>query len=262
MKKSKLLAIIGVVATFSVASSIFVASTAARYFETVAGTSTANVAPFEFSVDIGDDGELSVESDADFNLFDEEDIVPGSSGTMEIVITNTSSLPIEFNMDVLEITSEASANLPIVYEYNDRYYSNFDYAGIQDGGYTEDEEVYKSKNLYFYQNETEYVELYSTDAISKLIQGINNSYKMDEENALVYLNPNESYTIYIDWFWATSITTDEGSPLDGISAYEYYVSKFEDSTYEIYMEMTAEQVLTMEEVIKNHSNVEDIKPLS
>lgn len=146
--KNKTLRLALLVLLLAVVTMSVISGTLAKYVESVTGTDTARVAKFEYTLTgMTGDGDTKT-----LNLFDtatdtgilgnlasdgKKLVAPGSEGSIDVVLTNTSEVKISAGFTLTETNTN---KIPIVYKYNNAYYSSVIPANtevtLHDGGTT------------------------------------------------------------------------------------------------------------------------------
>lgn len=146
--KNKTLRLALLVLLLAVVTMSVISGTLAKYVESVTGTDTARVAKFEYTLSgMTGDGDTKT-----LNLFDtatdtgilgnlasdgKKLVAPGSEGSIDVVLTNTSEVKISAGFTLTETNTN---KIPIVYKYNNAYYSSVIPANtevtLHDGGTT------------------------------------------------------------------------------------------------------------------------------
>ena len=146
--KNKTLRLALLVLLLAVVTMSVISGTLAKYVESVTGTDTARVAKFEYTLSgMTGDGDTKT-----LKLFDtvsdtgilnnlagdgKKLVAPGSEGSIDVVLTNTSEVKISAGFTLTETNTN---KIPIVYKYNNAYYSSVIPANtevtLHDGGTT------------------------------------------------------------------------------------------------------------------------------
>lgn len=146
--KNKTLRLALLVLLLAVVTMSVISGTLAKYVESVTGTDTARVAKFEYTLSgMTGDGDTKT-----LNLFDsvtdtgilgnlandgKKLVAPGSEGSINVELTNKSEVKISAGFTLTETNA---GNIPIVYKYNNAYYSSVIPANtevtLHDGGTT------------------------------------------------------------------------------------------------------------------------------
>lgn len=130
--KNKTLRLALLVLLLAVVTMSVISGTLAKYVESVTGTDTARVAKFEYTLSgMTGDGDTKT-----LKLFDsvtdtgilgnlandgKKLVAPGSEGSIDVELTNRSEVKISAGFTLTEINA---GNIPIVYKYNNKYYSS------------------------------------------------------------------------------------------------------------------------------------------
>ena len=146
--KNKTLRLALLVLLLAVVTMSVISGTLAKYVESVTGTDTARVAKFEYTLSgMTGDGDTKT-----LNLFDsvtdtgilgnlandgKKLVAPGSEGSINVELTNKSEVKISAGFTLTETNTN---KIPIVYKYNNAYYSSVIPANtevtLHDGGTT------------------------------------------------------------------------------------------------------------------------------
>lgn len=146
--KNKTLRLALLVLLLAVVTMSVISGTLAKYVESVTGTDTARVAKFEYTLSgMTGDGDTKT-----LNLFDsvtdtgilgnlandgKKLVAPGSEGSINVELTNRSEVKISAGFTLTETNTN---KIPIVYKYNNAYYSSVIPANtevtLHDGGTT------------------------------------------------------------------------------------------------------------------------------
>ena len=146
--KNKTLRLALLVLLLAVVTMSVISGTLAKYVESVTGTDTARVAKFEYTLSgMTGDGDTKT-----LNLFDtatdtgilgnlandgKKLVAPGSEGSIDVKLTNKSEVKISAGFTLTETNTN---KIPIVYKYNNAYYSSVIPANtevtLHDGGTT------------------------------------------------------------------------------------------------------------------------------
>lgn len=133
--KNKTLRLSLLVLLLAVITMSVISGTLAKYVESVSATDTARVAKFEYTLTGLDEANKTI------NLFNttsdtgivgdqtsEKLIAPGTNGSLNVTLTNTSEVAITAGFTLTETNV---GKVPIVYGYNSKYYSSVIPAGEQ-----------------------------------------------------------------------------------------------------------------------------------
>lgn len=130
--KNKTLRLALLVLLLAVVTMSVISGTLAKYVESVTGTDSARVALFKYTLE-GMDGDGNTRT---LNLFDTTNdtgiltnlandgkklVAPGSEGSIDVKLTNESEVKISAGFTLTETNA---SNIPIVYKYNNNYYSS------------------------------------------------------------------------------------------------------------------------------------------
>ncbi len=130
--KNKTLRLALLVLLLAVVTMSVISGTLAKYVESVTGTDSARVAKFAYTLE-GMDGTGDTRT---LNLFDTTNdtgilanltddnkklVAPGSEGSIDVILTNKSEVKISAGFTLTETNT---SSIPIVYKYNDKYYSS------------------------------------------------------------------------------------------------------------------------------------------